>query len=290
MFSKRCQVHILSGQGKSTSQTTSGAGLPPLPLKKNVPPLLSERKQKKTTKLRGQTHWLPAPRRWGTRRDFLQILTLIWASPEDLAQPLHVVACATAGRGCTGPEGSLEELQLTPTRRKAQLQQHNRGLPLRWHSHRGWLYCRITLPSQLAALCWNTNIEINTLKCSKPQARHKQPSASSDEEPRPQVTPLEDNKKAASTQCLQAPPRPEAPPCEPWTPSVRLSVPRTQTCSTATVSDTKTSQLSTFQTKWTLPCWCNHWQAQLRLLWTEKNHLHSQTEAKSNFAIYPEKG
>lgn len=127
----------------------------------------------------------------------------------------------------------------------------------------------------------------------KPQARHKQPPAPSDEEPRPQVAPWEDDEKAASTRRLEAPPRPEAPHVsrrQPQTPSAWLSIPRTQTRSTATVSDMKTSQLSTFQTKWTLPCWRNHWQAQLRLLWTEKNHLHSQTEAKSNSAKISRKG
>lgn len=131
------------------------------------------------------------------------------------------------------------------------------------------------------------------MKCSKPHTRHKQPLASSDEEPWPQAAPLEDNKKPASTQCLKAPPQPEAPCvscCQPQTPSAQPVIPRTLTCSRATVSDMKTSQLSTFQTKWTLPCWCNHWQAQLRLLWTEKNHLHSQTEAKSNFDNISRKG
>lgn len=161
-------------------------------------------------------------------------------------------------------------------------------------TQRDWLYCRITLPSQLAALCWNMNSKNNTLKCSKPQARHKQPSASSDEEPDHRLLHGKTRRNQQAHGAWRHLPDLKLPcvsPCQPWAPSARLSVPRTQTCSRATVSDMKTSQLSTFQTKWTLPCWCNHWQAQLSLLWTEKkNHLHSQTEAKCHFANISRKG
>lgn len=262
--------------------------------KKNVPPLLPERKQKKNLKIEGTNSLIACTSRLGKQKRFLTDpnFDLGFTRRRTCPATSRSGLCPSRKRPCTAtrqPEGA----ELTPTSRKAQLQQHNPWLPLRSHSHKeiGYTVELLFLPNlQPYVETWTAKITLwnaQNLKRDTSSLQHHQMK-----NPTPGCSTGRWNQQAhGAWRHLPDLKLPCVSPCQPWAPSARLSVPRTQTCSRATVSDMKTSQLSTFQTKWTLPCWCNHWQAQLSLLWTEKkNHLHSQTEAKCHFANISRKG
>lgn len=71
MLSKRCQLHFLSGQGKSTSQTTSGVELPSLPLKKKSITFALRKEAEKTHKTEGTNSLIACTQRLGNQKRFL---------------------------------------------------------------------------------------------------------------------------------------------------------------------------------------------------------------------------
>lgn len=160
-------------------------------------------------------------------------------------------------------------------------------------TYRSWLYCKIALPSQLAALCLNTNIKNDTgPEMFKTQARCKQLAASSYEEPQPKVAPWEDKEKPASTGYLEAPLQPDAHSAscrQPRTPPAQQSIPQDpnpfQSHSfrhediTAYVPSRQDEHCHVDVTIGKHDYITLNWEGKKK-----KNHLHAQTEAKNNFA------
>lgn len=105
--------------------------------KKNVPPLLPERKQKKNLKIEGTNSLIACTSRLGKQKRFLTDpnFDLGFTRRRTCPATSRSGLCPSRKRPCTAtrqPEGA----ELTPTSRKAQLQQHNPWLPLRSHSHK----------------------------------------------------------------------------------------------------------------------------------------------------------
>lgn len=136
---------------------TSGARLPPRPLKKHT--AFGLRKEAgKTHKTEWTNSLIACTHRLGNQKRFLTDPNFDLDFTRRRTCPAMVVAHAPAGRGRAQPEGSLKELQLTPTRRKAQLQQLNPWLPLRWCSHTEIGYTvKLLFPSNLQP-CVETQI------------------------------------------------------------------------------------------------------------------------------------
>lgn len=166
-FFKRCQFHFLSEQGKSTSQMNSCAGLSPLPLK-NCSTLALRKKAGKNHKTEWTNSLTACTQRLGS------VLT----------DPNFILGC-TRRRTCPASPGSgscpswkrlhtarpsLKELQLTPTRRKAQLQQHNPWFPLRWRSHTeiGKITVKLLFPPNLQPCVETQALKITVWNAQNP--------------------------------------------------------------------------------------------------------------------------